>query len=102
MEKEINIFELLKKKSVYSRDDIINLEVLLSKNHFSILNFRNVEFFSPSASHELLKIIKKFKVKLINLDENLKLLLQTQNKLRKTNVDLNIYFELNSRLVLMQ
>ena len=86
MEKIVNVAKKLEKDSFYSREDIKNLVSLLEEN--SVLDFRGAGFVGPSPAHEILVAMKTSRIKIINLSKELKLMLKTQNDVRKVGLDL--------------
>lgn len=86
MEKIVNVAKKLEKDSFYSREDIRNLVSRLEGG--SVLDFRGAGFIGPSPAHELLVAMKASGIRIINLSRELRLMLKTQNDVRKVGLDL--------------
>jgi anti-anti-sigma regulatory factor len=71
----------IEKEKLSLRDEIRELLKDIPKN--TILDVSKVKYISPSAAHELLCFIREKNLKLINLNEEVKKMLEMQIKIRK-------------------
>ena len=86
---KVKVSKKLKRKSIYAREDIEDFISSLPAEEKSVLDFRGFNFLGPSAAHELLRNMKEKNISLINLNKELRFMLETQNKVRKVGLDLN-------------
>ena len=83
---EIKLNELIGKKIFY-REDISELN--LKEN--DVLDFYGIDFLSISSAHEIINLVKKFKLKIKNMDKNIEYILLSQKENRKIDFNLKDY-----------